>query len=148
MSPKAGPSSAFKAPSKVAKVKTPKSKSGLKVAAATETKTKEKKKKKEKDPNAPKRSKSSYLYFCEDLRAGLRQENPTLSMTEVSKELGRRWQEMTDKIKYEVLAEEDRVRYTEEKAEYENSNPSPPKRAQTSFFFFCNELRGQISSFQ
>ena len=144
-SPKPGPSGGFKAPSKAGKAKTAKAdQSGRKVAAATKTKG-SKKKKKEKDPNAPKRSKSSYLYFCEDVRAGLRQENPALSLTEMSKELGRRWKEMADKTKYEILAEEDRARYTEEKVEYEKTNPSPPKKAKTSFIFFCNELRGQVA---
>ena len=91
--------SGFKAPGK-AKA----DQSGLKVAAATKTKG-SKKKKKEKDPNAPKRSKSSYLYFCEDVRAGLRQENPALSLTDLSREMGRRWKLLEDKTKYEVLAE-------------------------------------------
>ena len=68
-----------------------------------------------------------------------------MSLADLSKEMGRRWQEMADKTNYEALAEEDRVRYTEEMAEYKKSTPQPPKRAMTSYIIFCNEVRGEVS---
>ena len=124
-SPELPPATPFKAPSKAKTAK-----AGVKEAAAAKfkaPKTKGSKKKKEKDPNAPKRSKSSYLYFCEEVRAGLRQENPGLSLTELSRELGRRWGEVRDRTKYEAMAREDRARYAGEKEEYESSSPQQPK---------------------
>ena len=134
-----GPSPAFKAPSKTKAGKTSLA-DGFKAPKA-----KGSRKKKEKDPNAPKRCKSSYLYFCEEVRAGLKQERPELSLTELSRELGRRWQQVADRSKYEARAQEDRARYAGEKEEYEKSSPQPPKKAKSSFIFFCNELRPEVA---
>ena len=73
------------------------------------------KKKKEKDPNAPKRGMSAYLFFCQEERDRLLKEKPGLSLTERSKELGKRWQEMSpeDKVKFQEKAAEDKKRYEE-----------------------------------
>ena len=58
-------------------------------APETETVGKSKKKpKKDKDENKPKRCKSAYLFFCDDKRSQLKEENPELSMIEMSKQLG------------------------------------------------------------
>ena len=62
-------------------------------APETETVGKSKKQpkkqpKKDKDENKPKRCKSAYLFFCDDKRSQLKEENPELSMIEMSKQLG------------------------------------------------------------
>eukprot|EP00948_MAST-09A_sp_MAST-9A-sp1_P003281 g3281.t1 len=44
-----------------------------------------KKRRKKKDPNAPKRPLSAYMFFSKEHRAVVRKEQPTLSMTEISK---------------------------------------------------------------
>jgi hypothetical protein len=67
----------------------------------------------------PKRSKSAYLYFCEDKREEIIKEMPENSkVTEITKKLGERWRiEVENKniAKYEKLAKEDKDRYFEEK---------------------------------
>ena len=48
------------------------------------------------------------------------QENPSLKMVEVTKEIGSRWKEMTssDKAKYEQMAKDDKERYDREMKVY------------------------------
>jgi len=92
------------------------------------------------------KKKSAYLYFCEEVRDRLRQENPTLSLTELGQELISRWG-MTDKTKYKALGEEDSARYNREKAEYDqskqnkNKDPNAPQKAKSSFMFFCEDMQ-------
>ena len=73
----------------------------------------------------PKRSKSAYLYFCEDKRAEIIKEMPENSkVTEITKKLGERWRvEVKNKNigKYEKLAKEDKDRYFEEKKKIEQT---------------------------
>ena len=93
------------------------------------------KEKKIKDPNAPKRGKSAYLFFCaehrEKVKADLGEE---AKATEVTAELGVRWnalkaametgkgaaqkQAQKDFDKYTKMAEEDKERYAAEMADY------------------------------
>jgi hypothetical protein len=81
--------------------------------------------KKKKDPNAPKRGKSAYMFFCQEYRAKVKEEMDDPKPTDVTSELGRRWNELkTDKKKkkelekFEKMAAEDKERYQEEMAEY------------------------------
>jgi len=77
--------------------------------------------KKLKDPNAPKRPKSSYLFFCEEKRSKVKEANPDMKATEVTKELGRMWREEVsekEKKKYEKKAETAREEYKEAMSEY------------------------------
>ena len=76
--------------------------------------------KKFKDPNKPKRAKTSYLYFCEEMRPGVKSQNPDLKLGGVMKELGKMWRELSeeDKEKYNKLYEEDKIRYEEEIDKY------------------------------
>ena len=78
------------------------------------------KEKKLKDENAPKRPKSAFLFFAEKKRAEIREEQPDLKMTEVSKVIGERWKEVTpeSKAKYVKKAEKDKERYQEELNDY------------------------------
>jgi len=76
--------------------------------------------KKKKDPNAPKRGLSAYMFFANDNRDKVREDNPGIKFGEVGKLLGERWKELTDKEKgpYEAKAAADKKRYEKEKAEY------------------------------
>ncbi|CAB9507342.1 group protein B3 [Seminavis robusta] len=82
--------------------------------------------KKEKDPDAPKRAMSSYMYFAQDMRTKVAEENPDAKVTEISKILGEMWGKL-DKTKsgkngakkYEDMAAEDRDRYNKEKEVYD-----------------------------
>jgi len=69
-----------------------------------------------KDNNAPKRARSSYMLFSNDIRAEVMKENPKLEMGQVSKILGLRWKSVTDTVKeeYTQRADVDKERYTKE----------------------------------
>ena len=66
-----------------------------------------------KDPNAPKRNLTPYFLFTNEERAKVKEANPDFGVTDVAKELGRRWSEMDAiaKSKYEKMAEADKLRY-------------------------------------
>jgi hypothetical protein len=82
-----------------------------------------------KDPNKPKRGKSSYLFFCADNRAQVKEEmGDEAKATEVTSELGRRWtalkESTTSKDKkklteYELEASKDKERYLSDMVDYE-----------------------------
>jgi len=87
--------------------------------AATKTKARGVEKKK-KDPNAPKRGLSAYMFFANDQRDNVREENPGISFGQVGKVLGDRWKALSEKQRqpYEAKAQADKKRYEDEKAKY------------------------------
>jgi len=76
--------------------------------------------KKKKDPNAPKAPLSAYFLFSQEERLKVKAENPSFSICEIAKELGRRWAEMGPEVKqqYQQLAEEGRQKYDQDMAVY------------------------------
>ncbi|KAF2084958.1 non-histone chromosomal protein 6 [Saccharata proteae CBS 121410] len=76
--------------------------------------------KKKKDPNAPKRGLSAYMFFANDQREKVREENPGIKFGEVGKLLGERWKALNEKQRapYEAKAAADKKRYEDEKAAY------------------------------
>jgi hypothetical protein len=72
--------------------------------------------KKIKDKNAPKRNKSSYMFFQEDIRPKLKAKFPDDTLGQLSKRLGKLWSDLKDrdKKKYDKLAEKDKLRYEKE----------------------------------
>lgn len=76
--------------------------------------------KKKKDPNAPKRGLSAYMFFANEQRENVREENPGISFGQVGKVLGERWKALNDKQRapYEAKAAQDKKRYEDEKATY------------------------------
>ncbi|KAH8599063.1 putative Non-histone chromosomal protein 6 [Bisporella sp. PMI_857] len=80
--------------------------------------------KKKKDPNAPKRGLSAYMFFANEQRENVREENPGISFGQVGKVLGERWKKLSDKqrVPYEAKAAQDKKRYEDEKASY-NAEP-------------------------
>ncbi|KAG7001950.1 hypothetical protein G7Y79_00030g064830 [Physcia stellaris] len=77
-------------------------------------------KKKQKDPNAPKRGLSAYMFFANEQRENVREENPGISFGQVGKVLGERWKALNAKQRepYEAKAATDKERYLSEKASY------------------------------
>ena len=55
------------------------------------------KKKTKKDPDAPKRPQSAYFIWLNENREKIKEEQPGISITELSKVAGEKWREMTDK---------------------------------------------------
>jgi hypothetical protein len=127
--------------------------------------------KKNKDPLAPKRGKSGYLYFCSEFRNEVKNFlGEQAKATDVTKELGLRWNALKDSKKpadkkilsgYEKMAEEDKARYQNEKSVYvppesDNSDKpkrrggkqkvpnNGPKRAKSGYLYFCEDRRNQI----
>jgi len=93
-----------------------------------ETKTKRaaktKVEKKKKDPLAPKRGLSAYMFFANEQRENVREENPGITFGQVGKMLGERWKALNEKQKepYEAKAVADKARYENEKEKY-NAEP-------------------------
>ncbi|KAI9261758.1 high mobility group box domain-containing protein [Sporodiniella umbellata] len=71
-----------------------------------------------KDPAAPKRGLSAYMFFSQDNRAVVKEENPNATFGEIGKLLGEKWKNLTDDEKkpYNDKAEADKKRYEDEKA--------------------------------
>ncbi|RMZ71526.1 non-histone chromosomal 6 [Pyrenophora seminiperda CCB06] len=92
----------------------PKAKSTRKAAVSAESG------KKKKDPNAPKRGLSAYMFFANDQRDKVREDNPGIKFGEVGKLLGEKWKALNEKQRapYEVKARQDKERYEQEKAAY------------------------------
>ena len=125
-----------------------------------------------KDPNAPKRGKSSYLFFCAALRDTVKTSLGAESKaTEVTKELGVRWNKLkastkaSDKKALAGYAEEaaaDKARYDGEKVNYvpefgddvveskrrggKKAPKDGPKRTKSSYLFFCEANRGPVKA--
>ncbi|PWY84516.1 hypothetical protein BO94DRAFT_536071 [Aspergillus sclerotioniger CBS 115572] len=73
-----------------------------------------------KDPNAPKRGLSAYMFFANENREKVREENPGISFGQVGKMLGEKWKALSDgdRRPYEEKAAADKKRYEDEKASY------------------------------
>jgi hypothetical protein len=128
-------------------------------------------KRRKKDPAAPKRGCSSYIFFCKHKRSAVKEDNPDMKGTDVTRELGRIWREETSdkkKKRYIKEATEDKERYLEEMKHYtpsdewlaeaeasdsddgkkskrKKSKRKPgPKRARSSYIFFCTDMRSKV----
>ncbi|KAJ5722631.1 Non-histone chromosomal protein 6 [Penicillium malachiteum] len=79
-----------------------------------------KKNSRKKDPNAPKRGLSAYMFFANDKRDSVREENPGISFGQVGKMLGDKWKALTESERkpYDDKAAADKKRYEEDKAKY------------------------------
>ena len=89
------------------------------------TTTKKKGPKKEKDPNAPKKPLSSYMLFSKASRADVKASCPTMTPSELMKELGSQWRglEEADKKPYADAYAKDKARYDEEMKTYSAAKP-------------------------
>lgn len=72
----------------------------------------------------PKKPKSGFMFFSQERRKTLKEEQPTVSLTDASKIIGAEWKKLTeeDKRPYEEQASKDRERYKKEKEDAENSS--------------------------
>ncbi|THV02660.1 hypothetical protein K435DRAFT_577514, partial [Dendrothele bispora CBS 962.96] len=79
-----------------------------------------------KDPKAPKRALSAYMFFSQDWRERIKNENPDAGFGEVGKLLGAKWKEMDEEEKkpYIEQAARDKERAEDEKAAYDNGKKS------------------------
>lgn len=87
-----------------------------------------KKRKRTKDPNAPKRALSAFFFFCNEERPAVRKVLPEGSgVGDVAKELGKRWEQVKERSRFETLAAGDRARYEKEMAIYKGKKVKPVK---------------------
>ena len=94
----------------------PKKKKAVPVASSSSDE-KSKKKRAKRDPNAPKKAKTSFLYFAEVQRPLLKHEHPSMSFADIGKEIGARWQKLSpsEKQSYVDKSEQDKLRYDRER---------------------------------
>lgn len=73
-----------------------------------------------KDPNAPKRGLSAYMFFANEQRQSVRDDNPDVTFGQVGKILGERWKALNEKQRapYDAKAAADKKRYEDEKQAY------------------------------
>ena len=76
-----------------------------------------------KDPNKPKKAKTSYMFYCDQLRKDLKDELAEIKITEQSKKFAALWNNLKDNEKepFILLAENDKSRYEDEMNEYAQS---------------------------
>ncbi|KFY28470.1 hypothetical protein V491_00446 [Pseudogymnoascus sp. VKM F-3775] len=77
--------------------------------------------------NAPMRGLSAYMFFANEQREYVRDENPGITFGQTGKILGERWKAMSEKQRalYEGQAALDKKRYEDEKATYNISADKP-----------------------
>jgi len=82
-------------------------------------------KRSKKDPNAPKRWRSSFVFFTFEMRPRVMAENPGIRFVDMGNILGEMWRALKpeEKKRYEDMAAQDKLRFAHEMEEY--------KRAQT-----------------
>lgn len=79
--------------------------------------------KKRRDPNAPKQPLTAFFIYSSEERQKVKDDNPTFSVVDVAKELGRRWNEISAELKqtFHQRADEERQKYDLEMAAYKQS---------------------------
>jgi hypothetical protein len=133
-----------------------------KIVATKEFKSAEKKlspsKKEKRDPDAPKPVKNAFILFCSEKRAEVKEEEPDMKPTDITKKLGEMWREMDDEDKeeFQEKVKKDKERFENEMEEYEPKDgfrcpkKSPkkdksPKRARSAYIFFCGDKRVEVT---
>jgi hypothetical protein len=89
----------------------------------------------------PKRNKSAYMFFCQDMRQKIVNDNPGCKPHQIMSLLGSKWRELTtkQKSKYYEQAVEDKERYLDMKELEKRRNKTPSKLS--SYFLFCEDER-------
>jgi len=77
--------------------------------------------KKLKDGHRPKRSKSAFMYFCDDKRKSVADKYVKYEVGVIAKELGAMWHKQENRKKYDELAEIDKQRYACDMEEYKEN---------------------------
>jgi hypothetical protein len=114
--------------------------------------------KKPKDPNAPKKNLNSFLLYCADFRAQVKEENPEMKSTEITTELGKMWQKVKakngkDYQKYEKQAKKEKEKYEKIMEDYtppegfENTKKEKKSpRSKNAYQLWCDDNRKKIES--
>jgi structure-specific recognition protein 1 len=94
--------------------------------SSTSVTLKKKKAKKVRDPNKPKRSKNAFMFFSAAKRAEIKESNPDMKSTDISKQLGLLWKALSDDDKkpFELLAATEKEAYDKAMAAYKETSDS------------------------
>lgn len=84
-----------------------------------------------------------FLFFACEQRLKLRDNGDKMTLPEQSRHIAQQWKSVTDKSKYEEMAERDRARYKDEMSRY--VPPHKIKRPRSSYAFFMRDARARIS---
>ena len=104
----------------------------------------------QKKQEKPKKSKSAYLYFCEEERSRIKQAQPDLKSTEITILLGQRWNALkkdssraSELASYNNKASADNERYVKEKGETttKSKKDDKPKKPKSAYLLFCDQAR-------
>lgn len=114
----------------------------------------------QKDPNAPKKARSGYIFFCEENRD--KAKVGTSKPTEITTRLGEMWKALKDaeQEKYNKKAQADKERYAREMATYvppphleeakrtrgAKKERTGPARPTSAYLFFCQDARAKIKA--
>jgi high mobility group protein B3 len=81
---------------------------------------KTKKPRKARDKNAPKPPLTTYIMYSNDRRQEVREANPEMKATEVTKEISKMWREVNDEEKkhYQSIYNENKKKFDEERELY------------------------------
>ncbi|XP_059191177.1 high mobility group protein B2a [Centropristis striata] len=112
-----------------------------------------------RDAGKPRGKTSSYAYFVATCREEHKKKHPGASVgfAEFSRKCSERWKTMSskEKVKFEDMAKNDKVRYEREMKSYQppkgapvkgkkKKDPNAPKRPPSAFFVFCSDHRPRI----
>ncbi|KAG7339140.1 HMG high mobility group box-containing protein [Nitzschia inconspicua] len=117
-----------------------------------------------KAPNAPRRFKSSYMFFSTQKHKEIREKRikegenaKQLATTEVAKMVSQAWKELSEEErgKWEEIARKDKSRYEMEKSMYQGPwkvpvsakgeiDPTKPKRPMSAFLSYSNRKRMEV----
>ena len=107
----------------------------------------------EKAPSAPKRPLNAFMEFTRVERKKILDESGLMSTKEISKEIGRRWKNLTEteKLLYEEKQKENKKLYLLEKRAFKGTqnrtkkkDPSEPKKPLSSFMEFSLKERHKV----
>lgn len=104
--------------------------------------------KKLKDPNAPKRGKSAFFYFCDQNRSATKTSHPNLQNHEISKQMAANWESLSEAEKkpFMDLANADKARYSSEKEKFELTKPQKKPHTPSKYQVFCEQNRESLKS--
>jgi hypothetical protein len=91
------------------------------------------------------RNKSAYMFFFQDIRKKVAEENPKCRPNEIMSLVGKKWREeltIKQKSKYYEQADNDKERYLASKELEKRRSKTPSKLS--SYFLFCEDERPKV----
>jgi len=85
---------------------------------------KRRKQRAKKDPLAPKRGLSAYMFFSQEHRKQVQEDNPQAGFGMMGKILGEKWKNMSEaeRMPYDKKAQADKERYERQKVSYKSGD--------------------------